>query len=63
MLAACDLRWAQGLVAAVAEGDGETPCSKGRSDEVRDGTSWRSQVARGPCGFTHRWAEATIHRL
>ena len=31
-------------------GDGETPCLKVRSDEVRDGPSWRSQAAAAPCG-------------
>ncbi|HEX5550483.1 MAG TPA: hypothetical protein VFX36_06605, partial [Nitrospira sp.] len=50
----CDLRWVQGLVAAVAAGDGETLCSKVRSDEVQDGPSWRSQAVTRQCGFTHR---------
>jgi hypothetical protein len=39
-----DLRWVQGLVATVAAGDGETHCSKFRSDVVENGTSLRSQV-------------------
>ena len=34
-----DLRVMQGPVAAVAYGDGETHCSRVRSDEVRDGPS------------------------
>ena len=41
-------------------GDGET-LSKVRSDESRMGPSWRSQAVTRPCGFTHRWEEATIH--
>ena len=35
-------------------GDGETPCLKVRSDEVQNGSSWRSQAAAAPCGFTSR---------
>ena len=53
-IVACDLRWVQGSVAAVALGDGETHCSKVRSDRVRDGSSWRSQAATEPCGFYTR---------
>ncbi len=54
MVASCDLRGVQSPVAAVAEGDGETFCSKVRSDKVKDGPSWRSQAVTGQCGFTHR---------
>ena len=32
-------------------GDGETRCSKVRSDEVQDGPSLRSQATTGPCGL------------
>jgi hypothetical protein len=68
--ATCDLREVHGATAAVAiltrptlgaprraifpGGDGETPCLKVRSDEVRNGPSWRSQAAAAPCGFTSR---------
>jgi hypothetical protein len=61
----CDLRGVQGAVAAVAiltrptlgaprralfpGGDGETQCSKFRSDEVQDGASLRSQAAIAHC--------------
>jgi hypothetical protein len=54
MAADCGLRWVQALVAAVATGDGETHCSKVRSDEVQNRPSWRSQAATGLWGFTHR---------
>jgi hypothetical protein len=53
-VASRDLRWVQGTITAVAAGDGETQCSKVRSDEVQDGSSLRSQAAVGRCGFTHR---------
>src|SRR6476660_5006842 len=36
----------------VACGDGETHCSKVRSDEVQDGPSCGAKPATGPCGFT-----------
>jgi len=45
----CDLRGVYDPVAAVAFGDGETHCSKVRSDEIQDGTScgakWRQGYA------------------
>jgi hypothetical protein len=50
--ASCDLRWMQGLIAAVAFGDGETQCPKVRSDNVLDGSSLRSQAAIGPCSLS-----------
>jgi hypothetical protein len=53
-----DLRWVHDPAAAVAYSDGETQCSKVRSDAVRDGSSLRSQAAVGPCGFTHRRSRA-----
>ena len=48
----CDLRGVHDPVAAVAFGDGETHCSKVRSDEVQDGPSCGAKPATGPCGFT-----------
>ena len=48
----CDLRWMRGPGVVVAAGDGETHCSKVRSDVVRDGPSLRSQTAAGPCGLS-----------
>ena len=57
-MASRDLRWVQGPVAAVALCDGETLCSKVRSDEVQDGTSCGAKQRAGPCGFTHRRSRA-----
>ena len=37
--------WARQDAPFAQGGDGETPCLKVRSDEVRDGPSWRSQAA------------------
>jgi hypothetical protein len=48
----CDLREVHDPVAAVAVGDGETHCSKVRSDEVQNGSSLRSQASDRSCGFT-----------
>src|SRR6476646_11230735 len=36
----------------VAYADGETHCSKVRSDEVQDGPSCGAKPATGPCGYT-----------
>ena len=37
---------------AIAFGDGETRCSKVRSDQVQNGPSCGAKPATGPCGFT-----------
>ena len=42
----CDLRWMHDPVVVVAISDGETQCSKVRSDEVLDGPSLRSQAGQ-----------------
>ena len=47
----------------VAAGDGETQCSKVRSDVVRKGPSLRSQKTIGPCGLSSAEQEATIRFL
>ena len=38
--------------ALFSPGDGETQCSKVRSDNVSDGLSLRSQAAIGPCSLS-----------
>ncbi|HEU4503685.1 MAG TPA: hypothetical protein VFR79_02585 [Nitrospira sp.] len=40
MVSYCELRWVHGRVAAVAAGDGETQCSKVRSDASRERTKF-----------------------
>ena len=63
MLRRCDLRWLHGAVVMVAGGDGETQCSKVRSDIVLDGPSLRSQKTTGPCGLSNAETATTIHIL
>ena len=48
------LRWVQGPVAAVACGDGETHCSKVRSDEVQDGPSCGAKQRKGRAFYPSR---------
>ena len=45
-VACCDLRWMQGLIAAVALGDGETQCAKVRSDNVSGRSTKRCAAFR-----------------
>ena len=52
MVASRDLRWVHGPIAEVAGGDGESHCSKVRSDNVSDGLSLRSQAGIGPCSLS-----------
>jgi SEC-C motif-containing protein len=48
---------------ALSQCDGETQCSKVRSDEVQDGSSLRSQATTGPCGLSNAGAEGGNHPL
>ena len=60
MVAACDLRGVHDPVAAVAAGDGETHCSKVRSDEVQDGPSCGAKQRQGHAVSPIAGAETTI---
>jgi hypothetical protein len=44
-------------VVVVSAGDGDTHCSKVRSDNVQDGPSLRSQATTGSCGLSRAGAE------
>src|SRR6476659_6014818 len=45
---------------AVAEGDGETHCSKFRSDEIPGRNKFAEPSSEGPCGFTLAGARSPV---
>ncbi len=51
-VAHCDLRWMQDLIPAVAFRRWRDAVFEGRSDNVSDGLSLRSQAAIGPCSLS-----------
>ena len=50
-MASRDLRWVHGPIAAVALGDGETHCSKVRSDDVRTDQVGGAKLRYGPAVY------------
>ena len=61
MVVSCDLRGVHGLSLRSPRGDGETLCSKVRSDEVQDGPSCGAKQRFGHALSPLAEAEATVY--